>query len=141
MRSRFLCFIPMLLLPACGPSSGNGAPASDAELQRRLVGTWRADAQLTDGTRVESETRVDAAGNYVFFLTNSLADDVRASRGSGVWQVRAGLLTDTITNDGGGGGILPRTLPSEQILRLDEHELVVASTNNGTVGTYRKGRE
>lgn len=141
MRSRLLCLIPILLLSACDPRSGKGAPASDAELQRRLVGTWRADAQLTNGTRVECETRVDAAGSYVLFLTNRLAENVRARMISGVWQVRAGLLTDTITNDGGGGGILPRTLPAVKILRLDEQELVAARTNDGVAETYRKDRK
>ena len=87
---------------------------------------------------VQSETVVDSAGGYVLHLTNTLVDGVRTATLAGTLQVRDGLLIDTITNDFGGNTLVPRIVLVARIIRVDEHELTVRSTNNDETIIYQK---
>ena len=87
---------------------------------------------------VQSETVVDSDGGYVLHLTNTFVDGVRTATVAGTVEVRDGLLTDTITNDFGGNTLVPRIASVARIIRVDEHELALRSTNNDKTITYRK---
>ena len=128
----------VLVLSACSRSHWTEAPASDVELQQKLVGSWRADVQLPKGIHVQSETIVDSGGGYIFHCTNTLADGVRIGTLAGTLQVRNGLLIDTITNDFGSHSLIPRIGDVTRIIRVDEHELTVRSTNSDETITYQK---
>jgi hypothetical protein len=137
MRSLF-CILPILVLSACSRSNRTDAAAGDAGLQQKLIGVWRVDAQLPGDIHVQSETIIDSGGGYLEHLTNALADGVRTVTLGGTMQVREGLLIDTITNDFTWHTAVPRLAGVDRIIRLDEHELVVRSTNSDETVTYRK---
>ena len=138
MKSAFIYVLPILVLSACSHSDSTGAPSGDVELRQKLIGRWRGDSRLPGGIHVESETVVDSGGRYVLHLTNALVDGVRTASLAGTLQVRDGLLIDTITNDFGGNTLVPRIALVARIIRVNEHELTVRSTNNDETITYRK---
>jgi hypothetical protein len=138
VKSALIYILPILLLSACNPSDRTEAPTADVELRQKLIGRWRVDSRLPGDIRVQSETVVDPGGGYVLHLTNTLADGVRTATLAGTLQVRNGLLIDTITNDLGGNTLVPRIASVARIIRVDENELVVRSTNNDETITYRK---
>jgi hypothetical protein len=138
VKSALIYILPILLLSACSHSDRTEASASDVELSQKLIGRWREEARLPGDTHVQGETVVDSGGGYVLHLTNTLVDGVRTATLAGTLQVRDGLLIDTITNDIGGNTRVPRIVLVAKIIRVDEHELTVRSTNNNEIITYRK---
>ena len=128
----------VLMLSACSCSDRTKAPASDLELQKKLVGSWRADVQLPEGTHVQSRTIVDTGGSYFMYLTNTIAGRVRSDTLAGTLQIRDGLMIDTITNDFTEHTLLPRSGGVARIIRFEEHELTVRSTNNDEIIVYKK---
>jgi hypothetical protein len=138
VKSTLIYILPILVLSACSHSDRTAAPASDTGLRQKLIGRWRADARLPGDIHVQSDTVVDSDGGYVLHLTNTLVDGVRTAILAGTLQVRDGLLIDTITNDFAGNTLVPRIGDVARIIRVDEHELTVRSTNNNETITYRK---
>jgi hypothetical protein len=139
VKSALIYILPILLLSACSHSDRTEAPASDAVLRQKLTGRWKADSRLPGDIHVEEETVVDSSGGYVSHLTNTLVDGVRTIMLAGTLQMRDGLLINTITNNfGADNTLVPRILFVARIIRMDEHELTLRSTNNYETVTYRK---
>jgi hypothetical protein len=139
VKSTLIYILPILVLSACSHSDRTAASTSDVELRQKLIGRWRADSRLPGDIHVQSETVVDSDGGYVLHLTNTLVDGVRTITLAGTLQVRDGLLIDTITNNfGADNTLVPRIFYVVRIIRVDEHELTVRSTNNDETITYRK---
>jgi hypothetical protein len=138
VKSSLIFILPILVLSACSDSNRKEAPASDVELRQKLIGTWRGDSRLPGDIHVQSETVVDSDGGYVLHLTNILADRVQTTTIAGTLQVRDGLLIDTITNDLSENTRVPRVASVTRIIRVDEHELAVRSTNDDETITYQK---
>ena len=139
MKSPLIYILLVLVLAACSHSDRTGVPTSDVELQQKLIGRWREEGRLPGDIHVQGETVVDSGGGYVFHLTNTLVDRVRTITLAGTLQVRDGLLINTITNNfGADNTLVPRILFVARIIRVDEHELAVRSTNDDQTTTYQK---
>lgn len=141
MKSIFICILPSLALSACNHSDQPATPSTDAELQQKLAGIWRADDQIPRGIHVQSETIVEPDGSYILLLTNTLSNGMRRVTLAGTFAVKNGMLIDTMTNDFTNPKYVPWRAGANRILRLDEHELILRVTDtNGadTTETFKK---
>jgi len=129
VKSTLIYLLPILALSACNHPDKTATSPSDAELQQKLAGSWRADVQIPSGIHVQSETIVEPDGSYILLLTNTLVDGLRRVTLAGTLEVKNGILIDTITNDFTNPTLGPRIAGADRIIRLNEHELVLRTTD------------
>jgi len=116
----FLVLLPMLV--ACNRHGEPSQARGDAELGRKMIGTWSSD---TFGAHSKGMTTVVPNGHYVCEIKIFGSNGVRQVELNGTLQVTNGTLVDTITGDSQTNAApVPRTSQA-QIMRLDENELVL----------------
>jgi hypothetical protein len=131
MRFALLFLALCLLLVACRdhqappePQSDALVPiASDAELGKLLPGTW-----ILEKPRFRSVTTLASNGSYVSHITTTWSNETRTLNLEGTWQVKNGLLIDTITKHSDPTVGVPWTF-SQWIYRADDRELAVGAGN------------
>jgi hypothetical protein len=121
----------MLLLVGCS-RQGN------AEAQKNLSGRWTAAGDNSESSHFKSTVTVDPNGDYVceVIFQSSWDGVTRTSNLAGRWEVRDGVLIDTITKHSQTNAILPM-ISSARIVRLDGRQLVLTygSSNQGAFPT------
>jgi hypothetical protein len=111
MKNRAIIFILLsCLLTACG--------GRDAELQRKLTGTWDGDL----GQNVHSRTVVHADGSFEALLTGYPNGEL--IKIEGMLQAKEGRLIDTVTKCSATNVPVPYVLHGRMV-RIDDHECVV----------------
>lgn len=123
----------------------NALPSDDS-MQQKLEGTWWfcRDIYYVDGRLDWLLSRLTLASNggYVCKVTSGLYGTNRTSVIQGYWEVKNGLLLDTITN------YIFRTTNepvhhvfSNQVLRLTERELVYRPRPDGYPVLFRRVKQ
>lgn len=127
MKFRFPIFILTLLLAGC---SRHG----DARVRKNLPGMWTISGDDVEGSHFKSTITVDPSGDYVCqMVAESRWDGVtRTSNIAGKFDVRDGLLIDTMTRNSNTNAKLP-IIFSARVVRSDGQELIVKyeGTNQG----------
>ena len=103
-----------LLLTACSRHP------SDAQVRQSLPGTWTWERD-----NIRCTNTIAADGTFDYQLVYLYAEGAQKHQVDGAWQVKDGVLIETITNDSNMQHRVPRT-NSAQITILDAHELSVA---------------
>lgn len=122
MRNNLLVIgMSLLLLFGCRRS------ASDAEIQRLLVGTWRLDQEPSKMIQHNSD------GSYKLQLAKGGSNVVV----EGSWQVKAGFVIATMTNAPSWYGpqdpASRHRAESNKVVSIDEHKVVFLSSQVGTI--------
>ena len=131
MRFALLLLALCLLLVACRdrqappePQSDALVPiASDAELSKRLPGTW-----ILQKSNFRSVITIASNGGYVAQITAPSSNRTDTIYQEGTWQVKDGALIDTMTKDSDETVQLPHTT-RQWIYRADDRELAVGAGN------------
>jgi hypothetical protein len=115
-------------------------PRSDLEgttLQQKLVGEWTGSI----GTTQVLSWKTIIQSNGVWSTQNSTYDNsghlLHFVQVDGRIVVTNRSVVCTITNSSDNDALLPRTLPREPIIRVDDHELVII-TETGAESVSRK---
>jgi hypothetical protein len=109
----------------------------DATLQQKLVGEWTGSigtTQLLSWKTIIHSNGVWSTQNSTYDSSGHLLHRVQVD---GSIVVTNGAVVCTITNSTDNDASLPRTLPREPIVRVDDHELVII-TETGAESVSRK---
>jgi len=119
-------FLLLLLLTACNRNS-------DAQLQAKLPGVWQT-TESQDGDPAKGQINAthtstfivapDGKFDCVAHSTSRTDGSTWTNNTSGTWEVRNGLLIDTITRGDNTNAPLP-VIWTLRILRADDKELVL----------------
>lgn len=134
-----LCFCAFLgiLLISCGKHA-NGS--SDAELQKKLAGTWIL-TYTPVSSNFQNRTIIKPDGGYVAHCRDENSNGVRTFDIQGTYRITNGSFLDTITDETSltDKSHLPVT-STNQIVKLTDSELIInyGTTNEPMNGTWRK---
>src|SRR6266446_4444592 len=82
----------------------------DARVRNDLAGTWVATANYSNGGSFRSTITVDRNGNYVCqVVAHGDSGVIRTADIEGKFQVRDGVLIDTMTKHSNTNAVLPRS--------------------------------
>jgi hypothetical protein len=113
-----------LLLAAILLSAGC-KPQGDAKVRRNLPGSWIAAGNYPEGGRFTNTITVDPTGGYVCHVAAYGTDGIlRTSDLAGKFEVRDGMLIDTMTRHSNTNAPLPSTSRC-RIVRFDGRDLVI----------------
>jgi hypothetical protein len=123
MNVRFLIFALVMLLAGCNRQG-------DAQARKNLPGTWTL---VADGKNPKSTIIVDPNGDYICeVIAQSSWDGVtRTYNLAGRWEVRDGILIDTMTKNSSTNARLPM-ISRSRIVRSDRRELVINVETNSS---------
>jgi hypothetical protein len=100
-------------------------PQGDAKVRRNLPGSWIAAGNYPEGGRFTNTITVDPTGGYVCHVAAYGTDGIlRTSDLAGKFEVRDGMLIDTMTRHSNTNAPLPSTSRC-RIVRFDGRELVI----------------
>jgi hypothetical protein len=119
MRFMSLLITMAVCLTACGHHQPSLSSLSDAEVQKKLTGTWREQGEHAVCTFV-----VASNGDFVTQGVFNEAHGVRKLTMKGTWIVKNGILIQTYTKSSQTNAHLPISDPLA-IVRLDDRELVL----------------
>jgi hypothetical protein len=92
-----------------------------------LPGIWHVDKAEPSGGDFHSTIKVASNGSYTCQITShSPSDGLRKSGLEGTFQVKDGVLIDTMTKNSNTNAVLPM-ISRYRILRADDRELVLES--------------
>ena len=113
----------MTLIPGCSRQD-------DSAVRRRLPGAWTFAADYENGHHSKITIKVDPNGDYVCQVVGAS----RTSNLAGTFEVRDGVLIDTVTKISNTNLVTPRTYRA-RIVRSDGRELVLKyeANNPGTI--------
>jgi hypothetical protein len=98
---------------------------SDARVPKGLSGTWVATGNYSSGTIFTSTITFDQNSNYVCrIVTQGASGTTRTSDIAGNFQIRGGMLIDTMTKHSNTNAVLPTSMPT-RIARIDDREMVL----------------
>lgn len=112
-------------------------PSSDADIRQRLPGTWLFDSP---GHYFRSTLTIASNGGYVCQLTVSNRQSIRTNELEGTYQVKDGILIDTITKSSITNEPVPLVF-SNQIIRVNNSEFVYRRLDMGNIVVFRKDRK
>jgi len=115
--------------PAQASQATNSLP-SDAEIQQKMTGMW-----LIDTRYLKSMLIIASNGDYVCHLTQGGTYQLE-----GKIQVRDGIMIDTLTKSSITNEPVPSTF-TNQIIRVNDHELVWKRLDMHTLVMFRKVKE
>jgi hypothetical protein len=101
---------------------------SDAMIRRKLPGTWNVN--IADG---RARTLMMSSDGH---WTEQITGKIRTGTLDGTWQVRDGVLINTLTNND-----LDMQVPSthsSRIIRINSHEYVLQSENGKAQIIFKK---
>ena len=121
MKCMFLLIMLSVCLTACEHHPASLSSMSDAEIQKKLAGTWRDQKGESYSIHV-----VASNGNYAGQAVFKDADGIRNVTEEGTWIIRDRKLIQTCTKNSSpmAYAYIPTT-ESFIIVRLDERELVM----------------
>jgi hypothetical protein len=124
MKIWFSAFTMMLLLTGC-------TRHGDAAVRTILPGTWTVTGDSSELGHFKSMITVDRSGDYVSqVIFQGQWDGVtRTSNLAGTFEVRDGILIDTMRKHSNTNAVLPR-ISRAHIVRFDERELVLKEEAN-----------
>lgn len=121
---------PTLAITALGLVLGGCSRDADAQVQKQLPGTWVVTGKNQHGGSFTSTIRIRQHGDYACrIVTHSESGTDRSSDLQGFFQVRAGVLIDTVTNHSNTNAVLPM-MSRARIVRFDGRELVLEWEHN-----------
>lgn len=125
------------LLTACGQRDASPAE-SDAEIQKKLAGTWVKEETNKFGDQFRTVTVIAPDGSYVAEGTFVVSNKTNRFSQAGTILFSDGVLTDTATKHSNTNARLPM-VERTRIVRLDDRELVLQSVERPEVSvTFRK---
>jgi hypothetical protein len=116
----------MMLLAGCNRQS-------DAQARKNLTGTWTLSGDNSVASHFKSTITVDPSGDYVCqVVLQSRWDGVtRTNDLAGRWEVRDGILIDTMTKHSSTNARLPM-ISRSRVVRSGRRELVINVETNGS---------
>lgn len=131
-----------LLLTACGQRQQPSPVTSDADIQKRLSGTWTNEMTIEDG-HWKCVTVYRSDGTYAGESTVVRSHETQThwASESGTFVVKGGVLIMTMTRHSQPNARVPR-VDRIRIVRLDDRELVVQDEERPDLEpvTSRRGR-
>jgi hypothetical protein len=121
------CLIALGLLTSCGRQARTMDFSSDAELNRKLTGTWLLTRDDSDGTHWSNILIISSNNSYEARISAVRSNRVRRAVSTGTMQVQDRVLTDIVTNsyDLVGGSRSVNHTSRAEIIHLDDHEMVL----------------
>jgi hypothetical protein len=119
LRALCLLLLSALVLTACRRQN-------DDEVRRDLPGTWVVEGDSVFGGHFKSTSKIDDQGNYFCQLLSRNGSDalIRTSNIAGTFQVKDGMLIDTILKHSNTNAALP-IISKARILRVDADTMVI----------------
>ncbi len=97
----------------------------DAQVGDKLTGNWVATGSYRNGGNFKSTLTIGRSGNYVCHLvTQGESGPTRTNALEGTFQIKDGILTDTVTKHSNTNAVLPM-ITRARIVRIDEGEMVL----------------
>lgn len=142
---RSYCFNLLEMRDPCRPKGLQGAVISalpsDVALQQRIAGSWWHSLPTFDpGSYDVSRITIASNGDYVCDLVFRDGGATHTNTLEGRWQVRDGLLIDTITKCSPPAQALPSVF-SNRIVRVNDHELVYRRCRDDIVELWRRVKQ
>jgi len=126
-----------LLLTACGQRHPS-AVETDAEIQKKLAGTWVNEETNKYGDQFRTVTVIAPDGSYVAEGTFVVSNKTDRFSEAGTIRVSGGVLTDTTTKHSDTNARLP-FVERTRIVRFNDRDLVLQSEERPEVSaTFRK---
>jgi hypothetical protein len=124
---------PSLAIAALAFVLGGCSRDADAQVRKRLPGTWVLTGTHRNGSTFTSTIAVSKAGNYVCrIVSHGESGSERSFDLKGMFRVQGGVLIDTITNHSNTNAVLPMIMRA-RIVHFDDREMVLESEPNQEV--------
>jgi len=114
---------------------------SDAEIRQKLVGVWIVD--IGTNSQIYSAKGTIAYASNSCYVAKAVVSEGNSSHEEtyeGMWEVKQGILTATITNAIGIKGQPGKWFDHAKVVRIDERELILKSGTNqsGHIDMYKR---
>ena len=124
-----------LMITACASRNQSQQLSEDESLRQKLVGEWQATLVISTNEVAKGKSIIRSNGT--FSAQNKIYDSsghlLRAAQWGGTYVVKNRAVVCTYTNCSEIGVSLPRQVPAEPIIRVDDHELVIINENGQRV--------
>jgi hypothetical protein len=124
-----------LMITACASRNQSQHLSEDEGLRRKLVGEWQGTLAISTNEVASFKSIIRSDGS--FSAQNNIYDPsdhlLRAAHWGGTFIVTNRAVVCTFTNCSEDGVSLPRKVPPEPIVRVDDHELVIINENGQRV--------
>jgi len=124
-----------LMITACASRNRSQRLSEDESLRRKLVGEWQGTLAISRNEMASFKSIIRSDGS--FSAENNIYDTaghlLRAAQWGGTFVVTNRAVVCTFTNCSESGVSLPRKVPPEPIIRVDDHELVIINENGQRV--------
>lgn len=130
---RFVLLLSVVNLALVSCSRRNGDP------QAAIAGTWLLARDIPGGSHFQSTTIIARDGHYVsqISIVHSNHPSRNAAEFQGTFEIKDGLLIDTINKDSQTNSRVPRTSRA-RIIRMNDREIVVKYEEQDTESVFRK---
>ena len=119
------------------PAAFESSTASgDARIRQKIVGTWIVDRQSPAGIIIKATVTLNLDGQFTTKGTVTRDGSRQTIECAGTWQVKEGMLIETITKSGSKNvplGLVTR----DKIIRVNDRELVFQA-ESGEVETRQR---
>jgi hypothetical protein len=138
MRTSILsmaALLTALMITACASRNQSQRFSEDESLRRKLLGEWQGTLAISTNEVASFMSIIRSDGS--FSAQNKILDTsghfLRAAQWGGTFVVTNRAVVCTFTNCSENGVPLPRKVPPEPIVRVDDHELVIINENGQRV--------
>jgi hypothetical protein len=124
-----------LMITACASRNQSQRLSEDESLRRQLVGEWQGTLALStnEAASFKSIIRSDGSFSAEINIHDTSGHLLRAAQWGGTFVVTNRAVACTYTNCSEEGVSLPRRVPPEPIVRVDDRELVIINENGQRV--------
>jgi hypothetical protein len=129
MKIYLLIFALGLALVGCDPQAVDTHP--------KLAGTWLEDRTLASGGHFKCILQVGPSGAITNLITITGPASEQSLRWEGTWEIKDGVLIETITKDSQPNAPVPRVF-RPRIVRMTARELVLKYENHEFAVTLTK---
>ena len=124
-----------LMITACASRNQSQRLSEGESLRRKLVGEWQGTLAISTNEVASFKSNIRSDGS--FSAENNIYDTsghlLRAAQWGGTFVVTNRAVVCTFTNCSENSVSLPRKVPPEPIVRVDDHELVIINENGQRV--------
>jgi len=126
-------FALSLLLAGCSRDGDLQKPLTDAEITKRIVGSWKTDGKTASGALAGGTVSIAGDGSLICrtkFLREKRELNIEYT---GEWRVEKGVLIETIKTTSNSNLLAVGLVTRDRILRLDSQKLVFETESGNTV--------